>query len=559
MKSYNLCDEPWISVRYKNGEEKKINLVQALKDSNDLELIAPVFRNRRADIYKAGIEKFLTILVMSAYYKESTDYSSKDVYYCKDLKEKGLYTDVVEKYLNETYDRFDLYSETNPFLQNTCLNKIKDDPAITDYNYIFWNPLVPCGNNHLFGTERSSYKEGTSVEERYSMDNIEFIHYLIYLALWGATPMAAHFPENSRGQTEGIIIMIEGKNLTDTVISNVFPLASSSRPNEEEDFEPDKPIWELNGIRDLEKYDMDILKNNELLLSFYPGISVLCIKQDENGNPLAIARMMSKYIEPSETDKEKDKKKKEKKDPGFQVYMDKGTFCINGDTKALARISPDKNGIRNIVDEKSLEKRKNDPEIYKCFNPSRDTSFALCLCATQKIEQKNYTCEILKNIGRVPAQKVVIYFRVFDGMKTVSRTFGFFNHTNTETWKALKDPDNHLIAEKYQRFYNEAKRCLYNGMKVLQHEEKYKDDNGLRDRISFRQNDWMEEDFFGEFTKDLIEDKDSALEKATDRLIRQFISFFRESANNSKYGIFAYAKAELYVRQQLNYKRKEFI
>ena len=88
--SYNLVREPWITVRMLNGEYKKMGLLELFENIEDIKCLGtPVFRGEKCWIYEYCVLQFLTIIAMSAHYKEDNGYEAKMYDVFEDLREEN--------------------------------------------------------------------------------------------------------------------------------------------------------------------------------------------------------------------------------------------------------------------------------------------------------------------------------------------------------------------------------------------------------------------------------------------------------------------------------------
>ena len=88
-------------------------------DQEIKDIMPPVFRGEHVDLYEVLIIRLLATIVMSAYYKEGTNYASKRLSYLENIRESGCYTDIVSTYLDKFHERFDLFSSEHPFATST--------------------------------------------------------------------------------------------------------------------------------------------------------------------------------------------------------------------------------------------------------------------------------------------------------------------------------------------------------------------------------------------------------------------------------------------------------
>ena len=499
-RTYNVLDEPWIPVKYLNGKKTKLGIIGVLREAEDIEdIISPTFRNDTVHIYYMGMIRLLTAVIEAAYYKEDTHYASKNLKYLDPLKEQGLYSDVIRNYLEKYHDRFDILSETHPFLQNINLKPELETLDPKDHKFLTWNLLIPSENNFVFGRTRKRI-EGAASEDsvlsQYKISKEEFVHMLIYFATIGNVPASTVSNEGSLGKKFCIFAIVRGRNLKETILANILPLDESSRPLEDDET-PDMPVWEMDNVHDIEKYDKDQLVHNLLCRAFYPGISVLGTGFDDNGYLTGMARV---------TKNTADKK--------YGIPSEIGN--------AVADVEADPFTI--------VSYGKDSKFTVSPFNPETDMAHRLCITATGHTD-KWENCKVINNKKIAKDYTVQIYYRVMDGMKYTLLGCGTLPKCNGEIWEKLKDEACHMQAVKYQENYggnNKVHSCLKASLtKIL---------TGSSVICSLAEkelSDWMENDFFMVFPKDLENNVDSAALTATTRLSAEALRIFDKYSETS--------------------------
>ena len=498
MANTNLVEMPWIPVRYLDGTENTIGIRKIFEDAEKIkEVKTPVFRGESLHLYKMLAVRFLSAVVMSAYYKEETGFAAKTLDYTEELKKNGLYSDVIQNYLDRWYDRFDLYSDQYPFLQNIALRDLPTDGW--EGKFRAWNPFAPSDNNKLFGRIRSIDPEKKDVFSQFDMSKEEFPYFLLYAAAIGASPCGAQYGENALGKGEYVFVEIEGSNLAETILSNVFSLERSSRPDEDnEDVLPDLPTWELGYVSQVNEMNPEVLPDNHLLCAFYPAISMLCVKRDENDNPLSVIRLAKKRHEGTPAEK----------------------LCADQEmAKKLSEI---------YVDPRSIVKEKGG---YYVFNMSYSTAQVMCMIATESVGG-HLSSRVLEELPKDTDHKINIYYRELDKYKALSGSAGVLDGGSVKTWRTLVDPQMHEVAKKYQKYNGSAREIIRRYLKeaLLDYRKKEVDkktvlSSSVNDGFLADLSDWVEDDFFGVFTEDLV-GKNDALAKAADRMIERAACIF---------------------------------
>lgn len=490
--NYNLLEENWIRIQYLDGTTGKLGINEVLQKADQIkDILPPVFRGDTAYIYYVLVIKLLTTIIMSAYYKEEIGFASKNLRYLEELRANGVYSDVIKNYLEKYHDRFDILSDTHPFLQNIALKSEFDNVKEGDMSYLAWNPFAPSENNTVFGKNRKRRLKGggSSILEQYLISPEEFTYLLLYFATIGNSPASTVSKEGSLGRAMSIFVVIKGKNLKETLCNNILKLNESSRPLED-DTKPDMPVWEMDNIKDILKYDNEEIARNILCRAFYPGISILGMGFDEYGYLKGMVRVRNKIAE---------------KEYGLPLE----------NTKALAKTIPDPMAIvTHKEDAESGDVRMSARQ----FDAKTDTAVALCICATKHTDKWD-NCTILNNTEQIKDGNVSIYFRTLDDNYITMFGCGSINGHNAATWDKLKKEEEHERAIKYQNNYNTIRTTLRGCISKTF----FKADN-IADNILRQLSDWMEEDFFGKFS-DCLQNEDVVIE-ATRRLGAEALRLF---------------------------------
>lgn len=541
--SYNLLNESWIRVKYNSGEIKEIGIRKAFEDAEQIKgILPPVFRGDEISFYYSLIIRFLSHILMSAYYKENTGYASADRRYLKGLYENGIYSDILRDYLDKYEDRFDILSEEYPFLQNKLLKSIYDTGSSEDKKYLTWNPLAPGNNNKVFGKIRTIDPKAKSIIDQYKMSKEEFSYYLLYTASMGNTPATQVSFESSLGKREQLTVVIKGDNLAETILLNTYPLRNSSRPDEDY-YKPDMPIWEMNDIHEVMEYKKDI-SSNLLCKAYYPGISILNMGFDEEGYLNGLVRVGvteedKKRIAKNKEKKEKntdnkDKKEKEKREIMSMDDAVSSSLSVNGlgipyDLKETISLTP---AFNPAVILSYMEKGEESSLIMKDYKKD-ETASKLCICATKHTDKYD-CCSLLNNISDldyIENKEVIIFFRNMDGMKITHLELGYISGNNALTWQVLRNEDNHNLAMYYQEKYGKVVDVLRSCIKGIYPNANNASANAVKE-LSY----WMEDDFFGQFTEDLSKgmDYESVKRGIEDRLSDKAISIYEKYLKNCK-------------------------
>ena len=569
MDSYNILNEPWIRVKYIDGTIDEIGVRKAFKDAKQIEkILPPVFRRNEIDYFCYTITKLLSTIVMSAYYKKETNFASKNRLYLEDLYKNGIYSDVLRDYLDKYEDRFDILSETHPFLQNILIKKDNDEKVLCsseDKKYLTWNPLAPGYNNKVFGRLGTIDPDAESVIDQFKINKKECIYMLLYIAFCGSTPSANSSEENALGRKYFNLIFLESNNLANTVILNTYPLKSSSRPDEDY-LKEDKPVWEMDNVLEINEYGKngeDITKNI-LCRTFFPGISVLNMGFDDDGYLKGMYRIR---ISKEEMKRRKEKKarivkaKEEAKKNKEKYVEEKISLSDIAENKDEISISPVKTDIIGkyfyepavIVRRKKNKKGEIDKEYYEYYDPKNIAS-KLCICATEHTNSYN-NCMILDNLNNldfIEEKQVYIYYRNMDDKLVNLLEFGYISGKNPETWKLLEDEDIHNLALYYQDIYGKIYCSLRYSLMKVYGVNKSKDGIKFVDDVIKEFSDWMEDDFFGTFTEDISNENYEAIKKnLEDRISRKALMVF-DNYSKMQNNFLASVKEKKFLRYNIN-------
>ena len=463
--TYNLIDEPWIKVKYLDGTITEVGIRKCFEDAQIIDdIIAPSFRRDTMHIYYVPTLRLLTTIVMAAYFKPEQDFASRNFKYLRNF-ENGIYTDVIKEYLDKFHDRFDVLSADYPFLQNKdILGKVKEnDHCIT------WNPFIPGDNNKVFGKNRSQDLTAKDILSQFDMSVKEYAYYLPTVS--GETSLEAKAM---------IYISLKGNNLSQTIRNNVFKLNKSI----DSDNDYDRPIWELERVSDVEKIfsiDSDTPRqNNKLICSFYPGISIM--------HTGASGSMISGFVR-----------------TGKETIQCATLNQI--ETKILSEPS------NYCCDCAVSMTNKDNNKIYKPFNVDTDFASSVCIASTAHIED-DLACNILCDRD-IANSSIRVFFRVFDGMKVSLMQCGEISGNNAKTWELLQDIEKHNTAVKYSKTYYKIRKCLTGCIADMFSGKKVSDSFIKKAVKNF--SDFMEHDFFNDFTVDLVEDAENAIYKFVER------------------------------------------
>lgn len=280
--NYNVLNEPWMLVRYINGTVKYIGVRQAFIDASDIrEVLPPVMYGNKQYFAAFANLHFLAVITMAAHYKPHNRFAAKRMDVWENQLRDGLDVQVILDYLDTYEDRFDIFSETHPFLQNikyvdkVCGNDMlsKTKVAVKDVKYISnANPFAPSANNPMIGNRRT-YTSGYNYPipmMHYQMTPADFAQILVY-SPWCASSAPGKYPVNLYNQTN-IVISPLGRNLEETILRHCVAIPHSSRPNvDDPDMLYDRPRWEWDSEEECFLHP----RSNMLANAFFNGVELL--------------------------------------------------------------------------------------------------------------------------------------------------------------------------------------------------------------------------------------------------------------------------------------------
>ena len=528
--TYNLIDEPWIKVRYNDGTVKEAGIRQVLMDAGNIkDILAPTFRSDKIQLHKVAVYRLLETIVMSAYFKEETKFAANSGDYLDDLKEQGLYTNAIKGYLDRFYDRFDLFSETHPFLQNIHLKdapkkakKKKEDPRV----YLLDNPFAPSRNSNVFGKTRSADLSKKDILDQYEITYKEFAYIVLYFAFMHISFASTVNSEKSLRFNAKTFVVLRGKTLGDTILMNIMPLNNSDT---DEDGKADKPVWELSDIHEIKEYEPENIIKQELLCTFFPGVSILGTGKD--------GKITNLVLSPNKKDEK-------------MAFLDAIHPCT---TLELSKAYKERSSIIKMV------KKKDKDPVYTYFDPSgteknlSNEIWLQCLAATQTNPNKSYGCQLFEKLEE--DCDVDIYFRNTDSQGMGITECGYVTVPNTKTVYILKDEQNHFHAESYRDYIYSATGALMSSVNELCAKSWAGAPAGIKKDLSIKITDWISKDFFGTFTEDLIADPKEAVSKAKERIMFFILSLFDDISAGMD--VFEYARIRNKLYGILNKKKKE--
>lgn len=280
--NYNILYEPWLLVRYIDGTTKRIGVRQAFVDAKNIrEVLPPVMYGNKQFFVAFTNLHLLAVIAMAANYKPGNKFAAKRQDVWDDQLHDGMDIQTILDYLDTYEDRFNIFSETHPFLQNIKYrNEVVNQDMLTkskitgaDIQFISnCNIFAPSSNNPMVG-QRRTYTSGHNYPipmMHYQMTPSDFVHILI-ASPWSPGPSVGQYPGNLYGQAN-IVISPVGKTLEETILRHCVSLQHSTRPSiEEPDALYDRPRWEWDNEEECFLHPRSDMLSN----AFFNGIEML--------------------------------------------------------------------------------------------------------------------------------------------------------------------------------------------------------------------------------------------------------------------------------------------
>lgn len=279
----NVINDKWLFVTYLDGHNEQISVRQAFTDADKIKcLYTPTFHGKKAYIYDVPVMQFLSVILLSAYFKPENDFEAGGKYFSQKLMKKGWNLKTILKYLDKWEHKFNLYDEQFPFMQDITLKETAEKTEEKDKKHTYIlniNPLAPGSANKIFESGTAGSEE--ELIESYKMDDAETVYALLFMNHLGITIAPGPYPINSLLNRMRLFVLLQGKNLKETIIYNSLPLRDSSKPDE---YNPntmyDKPVWEFDSIFDIPDAYGEFLGKNHLICSFFPSFPVYILRRD---------------------------------------------------------------------------------------------------------------------------------------------------------------------------------------------------------------------------------------------------------------------------------------
>jgi len=181
---YNLLEEKWITVQ-SNKETSKVSLIELLEKAHEI-----------TDIIDNPIVRVSILRVaLAALYKQ---YQIKTPTQWIDLWNKGKFDIVLDK------KKFELFNDKNPFYQSVGVSGQKN---------VFTIKPHLGGNNAIFFDDP---------QRLYSMTYEESAKWLITHQMWAVCMSPTNLCIRDSVLTRGVVLIIEGRNLFETLMLNLL-------------------------------------------------------------------------------------------------------------------------------------------------------------------------------------------------------------------------------------------------------------------------------------------------------------------------------------------------
>ena len=469
----NLINDNWLFVQYTDGSIKQVSIRQAFQDAEIIKTIeTPTFHGTKVYIYDVPVMQLLTTILLSAYFKPETNFIAKDEYFQAIMLEDGEYdVSVVLSYLDKWQDRFNLFDEKYPFLQDTRLKPYADFNNDDIEAYLpKISLLAPSANNIVF--EKCVSNHRLSFDD-YKPDMTELIYMLLYNQAMGTSPMAAFYPNKTLSANASMFVVNYKDNLKNTIFANALPLRNSSTGEMY-----DRPVWELDDrMEALSKFDVSTIFKNVLLCTFFPCLPIYIAYDNEVKDiKLAQAGVCDECI-----------LDKELKETLTQSYITSNPLAIKSE----------------IIDKKT----KETVYTYATWNTTTRL-IRLCIDVTKQTAIGEL-CPVL-SLGS--DANTVIYYREYDDKKCNIKSFGKYELPQ-RVFTELTKPENHEKAIQFQNLINIVKdsfnvfREAMNDMTVTTVNGKQIKHSTTIDNTVATFNSFAENYFFSDFVDNIADDQ----------------------------------------------------
>lgn len=275
MGSFNLLDEPWISVMSMDGQQLDVSLKEVFSHAQEYQCLAGEMETQNF-----AVLRFLLAVVQTVFSRfdsegrpyegieldqqmrqintlDSDDYEDDRDACWNVLWKKGFFPEIVNQYLEKWRDHFFLYDDKFPFYQVTqkemraLLPTGKNPTEMKGRNF---NRLISeSGNKIAMFSPVIDYKEKEFCK-RDAMTSSQFARWLIMLqGYFGMSDKASAVKDGQKpaiGWLYGLGgTYVKDSNLFETLMLNFIPV----HPTTSFKYSPQSPCWEHSGYENAEK------------------------------------------------------------------------------------------------------------------------------------------------------------------------------------------------------------------------------------------------------------------------------------------------------------------
>lgn len=272
MGRFNLIEEAWIKVINLNGDNEMVSIREVFKNANQFQALAGDTRTQDFAVLRILLAVLQTVFErydLEGNLRELPDdeWEDEDV---DDYVDQVLndwrclfsgteFPSILFKYLDQWYDRFNLFDETYPFMQVTEKEIALAGKSSKDRNFFAKNMnrlISESGNKKsLFSPKSDDTKELLTEDE--------LARWLIVLQAYIEVSDKVIFGKNKYKPSKGWLfdlggLYFEGGNLYQTLCLNLILV----HPDPNERFNPAKPCWESSPTEQVESYFKDFKPDN---------------------------------------------------------------------------------------------------------------------------------------------------------------------------------------------------------------------------------------------------------------------------------------------------------
>lgn len=424
MGSFNLLDEPWISVISMDGQQLDVSLKDVFSHAQEYQCLAG-----EMEAQNFAVLRFLLAVVQTVFSRfdsdgkpyegieldqrmrqlntlDSEDYED-DRDACWDaLWKKGAFPEIVNQYLETWRDHFFLYDDRFPFYQVTQKEMSALLPAgknPTEMKGRNFNRLISeSGHKIAMFSPVRDYKEKDFCK-RDAMTSAQLARWLIMLQGYFGVSDKASAVKDGRKSAIGWLYglggtYIKGSNLFETMMLNFIPVHSDDGFK----FSPQSPCWEHSGYENAEKLIRgDAVDNFAELYTNWSRAIVIDPKVQNQAEKVVytaklpvISNNENLFLEPMTIWQEGKKPKGDKKL--------KGDEKSKGDEKTYLpmKYKPEQALWRNfgmIVPTSSAANGMKTPLVIKCLNSHRRLigDKVITICAVSMKDNGNATSLVI--------------------------------------------------------------------------------------------------------------------------------------------------------------------